>query len=76
MNLIYFVKLHNNSWRQCCRTVICNALDGILLLHGMRDDKMCVHNDRNDSNSLVLVYTEKSKNKHGDDIYEEPGLHV
>lgn len=50
MNLIYFVYLYSNSWRQYCRTVTCYALDGILLLYFMKDDKMCVHNDRSESN--------------------------
>jgi hypothetical protein len=56
MNLIYFVYLHNNSWRQYCRTVTCYALDCISLLCFVKDDKICVHNDRNESNSLVSVY--------------------
>lgn len=75
MNLIYFVYLYNNSWRQYCRTVTCYALDGILLLYFMKDDKMCVHNDRSESNFGFSMYY-KTKNKYCDDIYEEPGFCV
>jgi len=48
--------LRNNSWRQNSRTVTCYALDGILLLYFMKDDKMCVYNDRSESNFLITVY--------------------
>ena len=77
MNLIYFVYLRNNSWRQYCRTVTCYALDVIFVLYFVKDDKMCVHNDRNESDALVSVYIHcKTRNKYGDYICEEPGLCV
>lgn len=51
----YIFCLHNNSWRQYSRTVTCYALDGILLLYFMKDDKVCVYSDRSESNFLVSV---------------------
>ena len=48
--------LHNNSWRQYSRTITCYALDGVLLLYFMKDDKVCVYSDRSESDFLVSVY--------------------
>jgi hypothetical protein len=61
MNLICFVYLHNNSWKRYCRTVTCYALDGILLVYFMKDDKMCVYSDRSESHFLASVYITKLK---------------
>lgn len=51
--------LHNNSWRQYSRNVTCYALDGILFLYFIKDDKVCVYRDRCESNFLVSVYIKK-----------------